>query len=55
VPNANLVPGSVRQSETDDGGTSARSADEMRDRLTGFQRGVREGRAAAPTSQEDGA
>jgi signal transduction histidine kinase len=55
VPNANLVPGSVRQSEADDGGTSARSADEMRDRLTGFQRGVREGRAAAPTSQEDGA
>jgi signal transduction histidine kinase len=52
VPNANLVPGSVHNSEADDG-TSSRSAEEVRDRLSGFQRGVREGRAATP-SQEEG-
>jgi signal transduction histidine kinase len=49
VPNANLVPGSVHQAEAE--GTSPRSAEEVRDRLTGFQRGVREGRAATPGSQ----
>jgi signal transduction histidine kinase len=57
VPKANLVPGGV-------GGTSpappapARSASQTRDRLASFQRGVREGRAAAqsgePNSSEDG-
>ena len=57
VPKANLVPGGV-------GGTSpappapARSASQTRDRLSSFQRGVREGRAAAQTGQpnagEDG-
>jgi hypothetical protein len=53
VPNANLVPGSVRNTEADDD-ASSRSADEVRDRLTGFQRGVREGRAATPRNQEEG-
>jgi signal transduction histidine kinase len=52
VPNANLVPGSVRNTEAGDG-TSSRSAEEVRDRLTGFQRGVRDGRAATPGSQEE--
>jgi hypothetical protein len=46
VPKANLVPGGV-------GGTApappapARSASQTRERLASFQRGVREGRAAA--------
>jgi signal transduction histidine kinase len=57
VPQANLVPGGVS-------GTSAapaapaRSASQTRDRLASFQRGVREGRAAAQTGEvpdgEDG-
>jgi hypothetical protein len=56
VPSANLVPGSVRPTEAHqaeaESGTSPRSAEEMRDRLTGLQRGVRRGRAAPPGSQE---
>jgi signal transduction histidine kinase len=55
VPKANLVPGGV-------GGTAAappapaRSASQTRDRLANFQRGVREGRAAAHDDEapEDG-
>jgi hypothetical protein len=52
VPSANLIPGSIRNEEVD-GSTSPRSAEEVRNRLTGFQQGVREGRAATPRSQED--
>ena len=57
VPRANLVPGSVGGS----GGPSsneaeveapARSADAARSRMASFQRGVREGRAAAPQDEE---
>jgi signal transduction histidine kinase len=51
VPKANLVPGSVREIQ-DGAGESHRSADQVRERLTNFQRGVREGRAAAPRSRE---
>jgi hypothetical protein len=56
VPRANLVPGSVGS-----GGTGsqdavaeapARSADAIRSRMSSFQRGVREGRAAAPQVEE---
>jgi hypothetical protein len=56
VPRANLVPGSVGS-----GGTGsqdavaeapARSADDVRSRMSSFQRGVREGRAAAPQTEE---
>jgi signal transduction histidine kinase len=56
VPRANLVPGSVGS-----GGTGsqdavaegpARSADVVRSRMSSFQRGVREGRAAAPQTEE---
>jgi signal transduction histidine kinase len=56
VPRANLVPGSVGS-----GGTGsqdavaeapARSADAVRSRMSSFQRGVREGRAAAPQTEE---
>jgi len=51
VPKANLVPGSVHERETE-AGESARSAEQVRDRLTSFQRGVREGRAASPGTWE---
>ncbi len=51
VPKANLVPGSVRDRDAA-ADTSLRSPEEARDRLTSFQRGVREGRAATPTGQE---
>jgi hypothetical protein len=58
VPRANLVPGSVGGGS---GGPSsneaepeapARSADAARSRMASFQRGVREGRAAAPQIEE---
>ena len=57
VPRANLVPGSVGEaaapSESGSGsGGPSRSADEVRSRLASFQRGVREGRAAAPKTEE---
>jgi hypothetical protein len=57
VPRANLVPGSVGGN----GGPSsheaeveapARSADAARSRMASFQRGVRDGRAAAPPNEE---
>jgi signal transduction histidine kinase len=57
VPRANLVPGSVGgqadqagQAEGGNQATSARSRDAegVRNRMAGFQRGAREGRAAAP-------
>ncbi len=56
VPRANLVPGSVGGGGQDAGGTApaapARTADDVRARLSSFQRGVREGRAAAPQIEE---
>jgi len=53
VPRANLVPGSIgggQDAET--AGTPARSAEAVRSRMAAFQRGVREGRAAAPQTEE---
>ncbi len=53
VPRANLVPGSVGggggDTEVD---LPARSPDVARTRMASFQRGVREGRAAAPQTEE---
>ena len=51
VPRANLVPGSVGGSEAETE-APARSADAVRTRMAGFQRGVREGRTAAPQIEE---
>jgi hypothetical protein len=54
VPRANLVPGSVGggggEAEAD---APARSPDAARSRMASFQRGVREGRAAAPPQIEE--
>jgi hypothetical protein len=53
VPRANLVPGSVGNDQ--DGAVSAapaRTPDDVRSRMSSFQRGVREGRAAAPQVEE---
>jgi signal transduction histidine kinase len=52
VPRANLVPGAVgaEASATSAAPTPARSATQARDRLASFQRGMREGRAAARDS-----
>jgi hypothetical protein len=54
VPQANLVPGKVAApaagepaGEVSPGYLPSRSAAETRDRLAGFQRGTRRGRAAA--------
>ena len=58
VPSANLVPGSVGGAQPahhggrtagsqQDPGTPTRSADAVRQRMRGLQRGAREGRAAA--------
>jgi hypothetical protein len=56
VPRANLVPGSVGSggSGSQDAAVEApaRSADAARSRMASFQRGVREGRAAAPQIEE---
>jgi signal transduction histidine kinase len=53
VPRANLVPGSVGGSgEETDGALPVRSAEEMRNRMSSFQRGVREARATAPQIEE---
>jgi signal transduction histidine kinase len=53
VPRANLVPGSVGggAEETQDA-LPARSADSIRTRMSSFQRGVREARAAASQTEE---
>jgi signal transduction histidine kinase len=55
VPKANLVPGSIsdrRSGHAEDSepaaGVPPRSADDVRNRMANFQRGAREGRAAAP-------
>jgi hypothetical protein len=56
VPRANLVPGSVGSggpgSRDAPAEAPARSADAARSRMASFQRGVREGRAAAPQIEE---
>jgi signal transduction histidine kinase len=57
VPRANLVPGSVggsggSASQEAEPEAPARSADAARSRMSSFQRGVREGRAAAPQNEE---
>jgi signal transduction histidine kinase len=58
VPRANLVPGSVGGGQGSAGSNEteaeapARSPDAARSRMSSFQRGVREGRAAAPEIEE---
>ncbi len=52
VPRANLVPGSVGGGGESEAQAPARSADAVRSRMASFQRGVREGRAAAPQTEE---
>jgi hypothetical protein len=53
VPRANLVPGSVGGGgESTEEAPPARSADAIRSRMSSFQRGVREARAAGPTTEE---
>jgi signal transduction histidine kinase len=53
VPRANLVPGSVGGSaEETASAPPARSAETIRNRMSSFQRGVREARAAAPQTEE---
>jgi signal transduction histidine kinase len=52
VPRANLVPGSVGGAEETEDALPVRSADTIRSRMTSFQRGVREARAAAPEIEE---
>jgi signal transduction histidine kinase len=57
VPNANLIPGKVGGDQAPQpagqqpaSGPPGRTAEQARSRMTGLQRGVREGRAAAPVS-----
>jgi signal transduction histidine kinase len=53
VPRANLVPGSVGGGGGDaEADAPARSPDVARTRMASFQRGVREGRAATPQTEE---
>ena len=61
VPRANLVPGSVGGGNAGQGSVGSpeveaeapvRSPDAVRSRMASFQRGVREGRAAAPQTEE---
>ncbi|MFZ0187111.1 MAG: nitrate- and nitrite sensing domain-containing protein [Streptosporangiaceae bacterium] len=52
VPRANLVPGSVGGGGDAEADAPTRSPDVARSRMAGFQRGVREGRAAAPQIEE---
>jgi hypothetical protein len=52
VPRANLVPGSVGSGGEAKAEAPARSPDAVRSRMASFQRGVREGRAAAPQIEE---
>jgi signal transduction histidine kinase len=53
VPRANLVPGSVGSGGGDaEADAPVRSPDAVRTRMASFQRGVREGRAAAPQTEE---
>ena len=52
VPRANLVPGSVGGGGDAEADAPTRSPDVARTRMASFQRGVREGRAAAPQIEE---
>jgi hypothetical protein len=53
VPRANLVPGSVGGGGGDaEADAPTRSPDVVRTRMASFQRGVREGRAATPQTEE---
>jgi hypothetical protein len=52
LPGTNLVPGSVRSGGGDESDLPVRSPDAARTRMAGFQRAVREGRAAAPQTEE---
>ncbi|WP_187366362.1 sensor histidine kinase [Trebonia kvetii] len=52
VPRANLVPGSVGNGDSTEEAPPARSADAIRSRMSSFQRGVREARAAGPQTEE---
>jgi len=53
VPRANLVPGSVGGGEgTPEAAPPSRSAEDIRNRMASFQRGVREARSAAPQNEE---
>ncbi len=52
VPRANLVPGSVGGGDDAEADAPTRSPDAARTRMASFQRGVREGRAAAPQTEE---
>jgi signal transduction histidine kinase len=52
VPRANLVPGSVGGGDDAEADAPVRSPDAARTRMTSFQRGVREGRAATPQIEE---
>jgi hypothetical protein len=52
VPKANLVPGTAAAEPS--APAPARSASATRDRFSSFQRGVREGRAAAGTDSSNG-
>ena len=58
IPRANLVPGSIAGGQDAEGtapaaaAAPARTAEDIRSRMSSFQRGVREGRAAAPQIEE---
>ena len=53
VPRANLVPGSIGSGGPEaEAEEPARSPDAARNRMASFQRGVREGRAATPQTEE---
>jgi signal transduction histidine kinase len=53
VPRANLVPGSIGSDGPEaEAEGPARSPDAARNRMASFQRGVREGRAATPQTEE---
>ena len=54
VPQANLVPGAVGGGISPTSPAPARSAAQTRERLANFQRGVREGRAAAQDDEATG-
>jgi hypothetical protein len=54
VPQANLVPGGVGEGISPTSPAPARSAAQTRERLANFQRGVREGRAAAQDNEATG-
>jgi signal transduction histidine kinase len=54
VPQANLVPGGVGGGNSPTSPAPARSAAQTRERLANFQRGAREGRAAAQDNEATG-